>query len=97
MTRLKERLDRRIARMSNDAKVNLSSVLLGVVVLWTMLTGGSLMVAVLGYLIDDLPFVGGWWWLGIPGFALCLAVTVAFCKLSFYVVRDVPMANDWWW
>ena len=97
MTRLKERLDRRIARMSDDAKINISSVLAVFVALLAGLTGASLIMAVLGCLIDDLPFVGWWWWLSIPGSALCLATTVAFCKLSFYVIRDVPMAGDWWW
>ena len=54
------------------------------------MTGALLILAVLGYLI------GLWWWLAIPGAALCLAASVALWRLVDYVGRDVRYAWDCW-
>ena len=96
MTRMKDRLDRGLACMSDDAKIVLSTVLAGFMALSMGLTAGSLILAILGFLVD-VP-QGFWWWpLAIPGGPVSLAATIALWKLSFYVTRDVPTAGDWWW
>ena len=92
MTRLKAWLDRRLARMSDAAKIDLELVVMGVMGLAGGTTGALVILAVLSYL------VGFWWWLTILGAALCLAATVALWRLADYVGRDVLHAWYWdWW
>ena len=90
MMRLKERLDRRLARMSDDAKLDLEFALMMVMGLWAWLTAAFVILAVVGYMVDS------WWWRpSIPGAVLCLVVAIAFSRLSSYVARDVIHAWDW--
>lgn len=93
MTRLKARLDRRIARMSNSAKFDLELAIALVSALCSGCAAGLAAAAVPGYLI------GLWWWqLASAGAGLCLAAAIVFWRLANYVGRDVLFAWDWdWW
>ena len=92
MTRLKARLDRRLARMSDAGKLDLQLVVMGVMGLAGGTTGALLILAVLGYLVGFW-----WWWLTIPVAALFLAATVVLWRLVDYVGRDILSAWYWEW
>ena len=94
MTRLKERLDRRVARMSDDAKITQEMAILFAAVFVGVAPGAAaVFMGIGGYLIGLW-----WWWLAILGGLVCLAAGFAGVRLAFYVGRDVLHTWSWdWW